>query len=80
MKGGGDFFLVEPREGITFGEIVRAVAGCKYKKIAYSNFIVLCPKCHKEEHEKIVSQSFTDQNRRHNRFSNTGLGSGWNPE
>lgn len=52
----------------------------KYKKIAYSNFIDLCPNCHKEEHEKIVTQSFTDQSRRYNGFSNTGLWSGWNPE
>jgi len=33
----------------------------KYKKIDYKNFIPLCPNFHKEENEKIVSQSFIDQ-------------------
>lgn len=32
-----------------------------YCKIDYKKLIPLCPNCHKQEHEKIVPQSFIDK-------------------
>jgi len=52
----------------------------KYNKIDYSNFIALCPNCHKKIHEQMVQQSFSDREYDYQGFDSGELSSGWNVE
>jgi len=49
----------------------------KYQKIDYSNFIALCPNCHKITHEQMVQNSFTDKECDYQGFDYSGLCLSW---
>lgn len=46
---GNDFFELHEKLDIDFNE--------KYRRIYRGNFIIVCPNCHKKEHEKIIISS-----------------------
>lgn len=47
--------------------------GNKYQKINYRKFVVLCPNCHRKEHEKIIAHKHSG----YGRFAIDHLISGW---
>jgi len=56
------------------------IAMGRYKKINYENFILLCPNCHKVEHEKMVTQSFIDRSSDYTGYAGSNLMCGWDSE